>query len=219
MIDQAWPAEYFHRVENSFQFMKRFYISLCCCMLICGIHAQSKVPNQVETIQKIQSIKKSNTFLSARAAFDLYKKINKSAIAEPTLPAGSPQTYTFIWPQLKDGDNELFFMSPITHVSNNSIALTDGDIIIEIPRCLAAGFYMVQINCSFDASGIAETKLVASSDLPGVNQQVSSSTIITANQATNLVLGVNLLKGTNILRINCLNNKWHFFSLKILPLQ
>lgn len=199
--------------------MKQFYFGICLCLLACTGHAQSKTSGEIETIQKIQSIKRTNTFLPARAAFDLYKKINKSVIADPAIPIGSPQTYTFIWPQMKDGDNELFFISPITSVSNNSISLTDGDIIIQIPRCLAAGFYMLQINCSFDFSGIAEMKLAASSDLPGVGQQASSSTIVTANQATNLVLGVNLLKGTNILRINCLNNKWHFFSLKILPLQ
>jgi len=199
--------------------MKRFFISVCCCMLVCGGFAQSKASIEIETIQKVQSIKRSNTFLPARAAFDLYRKINKSVIADPAIPAGSPQTYTFIWPQMKDGDNELLFISPITSVSNNSISLTDGDIIIQIPRCLAPGFYMLQINCSFESSGIAEMKLAASSDLTGVNQQASSSTGVTANQVTNQVLGVNLLKGTNILRINCLNNKWHFFSLKILPLQ
>lgn len=199
--------------------MKRFYFGICLCTLTCSIHAQGKLPNEVETIQRIQSIKKSNSFLSSRAAFDLYRKINKSVIADPAIPSGSPQTYTFIWPQMKDGDNELFFISPITSVSNNSISLTDGDIIIQIPHCLAPGFYMLQINCSFDVSGIAEMKLAASSDLTGVNQQASSSTVVTANQVTNQVLGVNLLKGTNILRINCLNNKWHFFSLKILPLQ
>ncbi len=197
--------------------MKPFYFSVCFFLVVSAGNAQSRITDEFETLQKIQAVKPANSFLTARAAFELYKKINKSAIADTPVPAGNARTYSFIWPQLKDGDNELFFINPITSVSNNSISLTNGDIAVQIPSCNSAGFYMLQINCVFQNSGSPEMKLLVAS---GVNQQTAAVSMpVTQYQATNFVLGVNLARGTNVVRINCSNVQWRFYSLKISPLQ
>ncbi|MBS1663680.1 MAG: hypothetical protein JST68_21735 [Bacteroidetes bacterium] len=203
--------------------MKVAFLYLCTFVFVCSSYAQTKTPESIETIRKIQSVKSSNTFLNAKAAFELYKRTNKSPLTAPVTaaPASNPRTYSFIWPQMKDGDNSIYFVSPITNVSSGAITLTDGDFIIWLKGCEAPGFYMLQINCSFQQAGTPEIKVIGSlPTAPYSYQEVASASMtVTAGQETNFVLGVNLTRGENIFRLNCLNNgKWNFYSLKIVPL-
>lgn len=200
--------------------MKHLAFSLCFCTFFSISDAQLKGSNELEKMQKTQSLKSSNIFLSSKAAFDLYKKINKSAVENPVIPAGSPLSYTFVWPQLKDEENELFFNAPISSAGAKAICLTTGDVMIQIPHCQAAGFYMLQINCNFHYARNTEMTLASYSGPLSTDKQTTTASMdVTQGKETSFVLGVNLLSGMNTLRINCLNNEWDFFSLRILPFQ
>jgi len=202
--------------------MTRFFFSLCLCVFFCSSYAQIKTSK--EAFQKIQPLKKANAFLNAKAAFELYKKTTKTLDAAAAIPVGTPAVCTFTWPQMKDGDNTLYFNGPIPYLSNEIIRLTSGSVIVQIPNCQAAGFYLLQINGTFVNTGNIEMKVINYVGENGYPQPVTSSSMaVSALQPTTFVIGVNLAKGVNGLLISSPStsqyNAWYFQSLKIQPLQ
>ncbi|MBS1509552.1 MAG: hypothetical protein JST86_01830 [Bacteroidetes bacterium] len=202
--------------------MTRFYFTACLCVFVCSSYAQIKATKEI--LQKIPPIKNANAFLNARAAFELYKKTTKTPDTAALIPAGNPAVCTFTWPQMKDGDNTLYFNGPIQYLSSEVIRLTSGSVILKIPNCQAAGFYLLQINGTFVYAGNTEIKVT---NYIGVNEYpqpaTAASMVVAALQPTTFVIGVNLVQGINGLLISLPNaseyNAWYFQSLKIQPLQ
>ena len=200
--------------------MTRFYFTVCLCVFICSSYAQVKAPRKTEMIQKIQSLKRSDNFLSTKAAFELYKKDTTKLIIPAPVPTGNPKTYTFIWPQMSDEDNTLFFEGPIPYLSSKTICLTSGIIDLQIPRCQAPGFYLLQLNCSFQNYDHAEIKVSRYGSSITIPEQTTSVFLNpTQSQQSNFVFGMNLISGSNEIIIKCPENTWYFYSLKLSPLQ
>lgn len=200
--------------------MIRSFFSICFCVFVCGSYAQAQVPKKSEMIQKIQSLKRSDNFLSTRAAFELYKRTNNATNSSSSIPAGNPKTYTFIWPQMNDEDNTLFFEGPIHYLSSKTICLTTGIIDVQIPKCTAPGFYLLQLNAHFQNYDHTEIKVSNYTNNMAIPQQTTSVFLSpTQSQQTNIVLGVNLAQGGNEIVIKCPENTWYFYSLKLSPLQ
>lgn len=200
--------------------MTRLYFSICFCVCVSGTYVKAQVPRKSDMIQKIQSLNRSDNFLSTKAAFELYKKTRNATNSSATIPAGNPKTYTFIWPQMNDEDNTLFFEGPIPYLSSKTICLTTGIIDVQIPNCQAPGFYLLQLNASFqnyDHTEIKVSNYTNSMALPGQTTAVFLSP--TQSQQANFVFGVNLVQGSNEIVIKCPENTWYFYSLKLSPLQ
>ncbi|MFT3933719.1 MAG: hypothetical protein QM726_08910 [Chitinophagaceae bacterium] len=202
--------------------MTRFYLSILFGVFFCSSYAQVKTSNEV--LKKIQPLKKANAFLNAKAAFELYKRTSKIPDTVVSIPTGNPTVSTFNWPQMKDGDNTLYFNGPIQHLSSEEVRLTSGSVILQIPNCQAAGFYLLQINGAFVNAGNIEMKVT---NFVGINEYpqplTAASMAVSALQPTTFVIGVKLAQGTNGLVISSPNtseyNPWYFQSLKIQPLQ
>lgn len=191
--------------------MVRLYFSLCICILVCSNNAQAQIPRKSDMIQKIESLKRSDNFLSTKAAFELYKKTVNGATGAEAKPAGNPKTYTFIWPQMNDEENTLFFEGPIPYLSSKIICLTTGIIDLQIPHCQSPGIYLLQLNASFqnyDHTEIKVSNYTSSIALPGETTSLFLST--TQSDQSSFVFGVNLVQGNNEIVIKCPENTWYF---------
>lgn len=184
--------------------MKRFYSTLYLALAISAIYAQP-------------SIKGSNSFLPTKSAFELYKKINKQAIATPSTPTGTPKTYLYTMPLMKDADGEIQFLHPWGVYQNSVILTNGGNLCIYVLNCPAPGFYLFQVDCAFNDSGVAEMNLKVNDSNP--RQVASASMMVSSKREVTMVLGANLVQGYNYFSINCGEAMWFFYSLKISPLQ